>query len=385
MKFLPLVWRNLMRRKVRTIFTALSILVAFVLFGVLMGLRGAFTLGIELAGADRLVMIHKVSFIQPLPVAYQARIAATPGVTDVTHASWFGGIYQDERNSFAQMAVEPETFLEIYTEYVLPADQKKAWLADRTGAIVGRGLIEKFGWKIGDRIPLQATIWRKPDNSAWEFTIDGIYDSGKQGTDVNSMFFHYDYLNEARNEEVRDIVGWYTMRVGDPSRAADLANRIDAQFANSAAETKTSTEKAFVQAFANQIGDIGAIMIAILATVLFTILLVSGNTMAQSIRERTNELAVLKTLGFTDGHVLGLVLLESVLLAVVGGALGLGIAWLIILGGDPTGGLLPAFYLPARDVVIGVVLIVALGLVAGALPAWRAGQLKIVDALRRQG
>jgi putative ABC transport system permease protein len=385
MKFLPLVWRNLMRRKVRTIFTALSILVAFVLFGALMAIRGGFSLGIELAGADRLVMIHKVSFIQPLPIAYQARIAATPGVTGVTHASWFGGIYQDERNFFANMAVEPETFLEMYPEYVLPEDQKKKWLADRTGAIVGRALVERFGWKIGDRIPLQAPIWRKPDGSAWEFTIDGIYDAGKQGTDVTQMFFHYDYLNETRSEETRDIVGWYTIRVADPSRAANLADRLDAQFANSAAETKTSTEKAFVQAFANQIGDIGTIMVAILVTVLFTILLVSGNTMAQSIRERTNELAVLKTLGFTDRHVLGLVLLESLLLAVVAGVLGLGLAWLIILQGDPTGGLLPAFYLPTRDIVIGVVLIIALGLVAGALPAWRAGQLKIVDALRQQG
>ncbi|MPZ18017.1 MAG: FtsX-like permease family protein [Luteitalea sp.] len=385
MKFLPLVWRNLMRRKVRTIFTALSILVAFVLFGALMAIRGGFSLGIELAGADRLVMIHKVSFIQPLPIAYGARIAATSGVTAVTHASWFGGIYQDERNFFANMAVEPESFLEMYPEYVLPEDQKKTWLADRTGAIVGRALVERFGWKIGDRIPLQAPIWRKPDGSAWEFTIDGIYDSGKQGTDITQMFFHYDYLNETRDEEARDIVGWYTIRVADPSGAANLADRIDAQFANSAAETKTSTEKAFVQAFANQIGDIGAIMIAILVTVLFTILLVSGNTMAQSIRERTNELAVLKTLGFTDRHVLGLVLLESLLLAVVAGLLGLGVAWLIILQGDPTGGLLPAFYLPTRDIVIGIILIVALGLVAGALPAWRAGQLKIVDALRQQG
>jgi putative ABC transport system permease protein len=356
-----------------------------VLFGALMAIRGGFSLGIELAGADRLVMIHKVSFIQPLPIAYGARIAATPGVTAVTHASWFGGIYQDERNFFANMAVEPETFLEMYPEYVLPEDQKKKWLADRTGAIVGRALVERFGWKIGDRIPLQAPIWRKPDGSAWEFTIDGIYDSGKQGTDLTQMFFHYEYLNETRSEEARDIVGWYTIRVADPNGAANLADRLDAQFANSAAETKTSTEKAFVQAFANQIGDIGTIMIAILVTVLFTILLVSGNTMAQSIRERTNELAVLKTLGFTDRHVLGLVLLESVLLAVVAGLLGLGLAWLIILQGDPTGGLLPAFYLPGRDIVIGIVLIIALGIVAGALPAWRAGQLKIVDALRQQG
>lgn len=384
MKFLPLVWRNLMRRKVRTIFTALSILVAFLLFGGLMALRGAFSMGIDIAGQDRLVMIHKVSFIQPLPFSYRGRITTSPAVAAVTHASWFGGIYQDPKNFFAQMAVEPETWLEMYPEYVLSPEQKKAWLADRTGAIVGRALADRFGWQIGDRVPLQGTIWRKEDNTAWEFTIDGIYEAGKPGTDTTQMFFQYEYLNEARTFG-KDFVGWYVVRVTDPAGAAEISQRLDGLFTNSANETKTSTEKAFVQAFANQIGDIGAIMIAIVVTVLFTILLVSGNTMAQSIRERTGELAVLKTLGFTDRGVLVLVLVESLLLASIAGALGLAIAWLVIQRGDPTGGLLPAFYLPPRDLAIGVGLILTLGLAAGALPAWQAGRLKIVDALRRQG
>lgn len=382
MKFLPLVWRNLMRRKVRTIFTALSIFVAFLLFAGLMALRGAFSMGIDLAGQDRLVMIHKVSFIQPLPISYMARIQAAPGVAQVTHASWFGGIYQEPRNFFAQMAVDPESWLAMYPEYVLPEEQRKAWLGDRTGAIVGRKLAERFGWKLGDRVPLQGTIFRKSDGSAWEFTIDGIYDAGKVGADTTQLFFHYDYLNETRTV-LRDYVGWYVVRVSDPAAAPDIASRLDSLFANSAAETKTSTEKAFVQAFANQIGDIGTIMIAIAVTVLFTMLLVSGNTMAQSIRERTSELAVLKTLGFTDGRVLGLVLLESLMLAVVAGGLGLTVAWLIIQGGDPTGGLLPAFFLPPRDVAIGTALVLALGLAAGALPAWQAARLRIVEALRK--
>jgi putative ABC transport system permease protein len=383
MKYLHLVWRNLMRRKVRTIFTALSIFIAFVLFGALMAIRSAFSMGVELAGADRLMMIQKVSFINPLPISYKARIAATPGVEAVTHQSWFGGIYQDPRNFFAQIAVEPEPFLAMYPEYVVPADQRKAWVADRTGAIVGRQLAERFGWKVGDRIPLQGTIWRKTDNSAWAFTIDGIYDAGKKGTDVSQMFFHFDYLNEAR-QFGRDLTGWYVIRVTDPKNAEATASRLDAQFANSSNETKTATEKAFVQAFAKQIGDVGAIMIAILVTVLFTILLVSGNTMAQSIRERTNELAVLKTLGFTDGRVLGLVLLESLLLAVVAGAAGLAVAWFVISRGDPTGGFLPTFFLPGRDVIVGAGLVILLGLAAGVLPAWLASRLKIVDALRRQ-
>ena len=384
MKYLHLVWRSLLRRKVRTLFTTLSIIVAFILFGALMALRGAFTMGIELAGADRLVMIQKVSFIQPLPLSHQGRITAMDGVTAATHSSWFGGIYQDPKNFFAQMAVEPEPFLQMYPEYVLPDDQKRAWYANRTGAIVGRALADRFGWKVGDRNTLQPTIWRKTDGSAWEFTIDGIYEAGARGTDVTQMFFHYDYLNEAR-EFGRDLVGWYVVRISDPDQADQIAQRLDALFANSPFETKTSTEKAFVQAFASQIGDIGSILVAVLVAVLFTILVVVGNTMAQSIRERTSELAVLKTLGFTDGRLLGLVLLESCVLALLGGGIGLTLAWLITLGGDPTGGFLPAFYLPTRDLVLGVVLILALGLAAGLLPAWQASRLRIVDALRRQG
>lgn len=382
MKFLPLVWRSLLRRKVRTLFTALSILVAFVLFGALMALRGAFSLGVDLAGADRLVMIQKVSFIQPLPLAYQNRIAATDGVAAVTHSSWFGGIYQDPRNFFAQIAVEPEPFLTMYPEYVLSDEARATWFGNRTGAIVGRALADRFGWKVGDRVPLQPTIWQKADGSAWEFTIDGIYEAGTPGTDLTQMFFQYDYLNEGR-QFGQDLVGWYVIRVQRPEEADRVAQRLDALFANSPSETKTSTEKAFVQAFASQIGDIGAILIAILVTVLFTILIVAGNTMAQSIRERTNELAVLKTLGFTDGKVLSLVLFESCLLAVIGGGLGLALAWLVTLGGDPTNGLLPSFYLRPRDLVLGAGLIVALGLAAGLLPAWQASRLRIVDALRK--
>ena len=384
MKFLPLVWRSLMRRKLRTLFTALSILVAFVLFGALMSLKAAFSMGVDLAGQDRLVMIQKVSFIQPLPVSYQGRIATTDGVAAVTHATWFGGIYQDPKNWFAQFAVEPDAWMQMYPEYVLPEDRKQAWYANRTGAIIGRALADRFGWKVGDRIPLQATIYRKADESPWTFTVEGIYEAGTRGADTTQMFFHYDYLNETRTI-LEDQVGWYIIRVSDPQRSEDIARRLDALFANSSSETKTSTEKAFVQAFAQQIGDIGSIMMAILAAVLFTILLVSANTMAQAIRERTSELAVMKTLGFTDGHLLALVLCESVLLAAVGGGIGLALAWAITQNGDPTGGFLPAFFLPNRDLVLGVGLILLLGTCAGLLPALQASRLRIVDALRRQG
>ena len=384
MKYLPLLWRSLMRRKLRTVFTALSILVAFVLFGALMALKAAFGMGVDLAGQDRLVMIQKVSFIQPLPFSYQSRIATTDGVAAVTHASWFGGIYQDPKNFFPQFAVEPEAWLQMYPEYVLTADRQQAWYGNRTGAIVGRALADRFGWKVGDRVPLQPTIFRKADDSPWAFTIEGIYEAGQQGTDTTQMFFHYDYLNETR-QILKDQVGWYVIRVSDPQQSDAIAARLDALFANSPAETKTSTEKAFVQAFASQIGDVGSILMAILAAVLFTMLLVAANTMGQAVRERTNELAVMKTLGFTDGQLLALVLGESMLLAIVGGGAGLLLAWLITLGGDPTGGFLPAFFLPPRTLVLGVALILLVGLAAGVLPAWQASRLRIVDALRRQG
>ena len=383
MKYLPLVWRNLWRRKVRTIFTLACIFIAFLLFGVLMTIRTAFSLGVELAGMDRLVIIHKVSLIMPLPVSYQGRIRAIEGVSDVTHNSWFGGIYQDPSNFFAQIAVEPEPFMSIYPEYRLPADQMKAWLADRQGAIAGRDLAERFGWKVGDRIPIQGTIWRPRSGTGdtWEFNLVGIYD-GAQGVDKTQLFFRYDYLDENR-QFGEGLVGWYIVKVDDPARSLELAQTFDDMFANSPEETKTTTEKGFVESFAAQIGDIGSIMIAILAAVLFTILLVVANTMAQSVRERTSELAVLKTLGFSNGTVLALVLAESLFIAVLGGAFGLGLAWLFVQQGDPTGGMLPTFVLPTRDVVTGAWLMLALGILAGALPAAQAMRLRIVDALRR--
>jgi putative ABC transport system permease protein len=385
MKYFPLVWRSLMRRKLRTLFTALSIVVAFVLFGALMALKAAFGMGVDLAGQDRLVMIQKVSFIQPLPRAYQNRIAASPGVASVTHQSWFGGIYQDPKNFFAQFAVEPEPLLQMYPEFVLPADQKKAWLANRTGAIVGRATADRFGWKVGDRVPLISPIYRKPDGTPWEFTIEGIYTSPVKGTDKTQFLFHYDYPNEVlRNfPQVANQVGWYVIKVSDPNQSDVVAKRIDALFANSSAETKTATEKAFISDFANQVGDIGAIMVAIASIVMFFILFVAGNAMAQSIRERTSELAVLKTLGFRDGLILVLVLIESSVIAVLGGGLGLAVAWIIIAQGDPTGGFLQAFYFPPRDLALGIALVFLLGIGTGLLPAVQAQRLKIVTALRR--
>lgn len=383
MKYLPLLLRSLLRHKVRTALTMLSIAVAFLLFGLLAALETAFGMGVEVAGADRLVTIHKVSLIQLLPISYADEIRRVPGVTDVCHQTFFGGKYQDSSHFFMQMPVDAACELRVYPEFRLPEEQKKAWLADRQGVIVGRATADYFGWKVGQRIPMQATIWRKKDNSTtWEFNIDGIYEGAEKGTDTSLFLFHYDYFEESRLFGQGQI-GWYVIRVADPAKAAEVAQRIDALFANSPAETKTTTEKAFAQAFAKQVGDIGFIVRSIMGAVFFTILLVAGNTMAQSVRERTSELAVLKTLGFTDARVLVLVLVESCAIAGIGGGLGLGLAYLATAAGDPTKGMLPSFYIPVPQFAIGIALVGTLGIVTGIFPALRAMRLRIVDALRR--
>ena len=383
MRFLHLIGSNLMRKKLRTLLTLLSILVAFLLYGYLAAIREAFNAGVSVAGADRLIARHKVTIAQLLPQSYKARIARIPGVALVSHASWFGGVYQRPSNFFPQFAVEPEEYLALYPEFRLPPDQKKAWIETRTAALAGRRTAAKYGWKVGDRIPIQATIWQKANGqSTWEFDLVGIYDGAQQGTDTTQFLFHYDYLDEAR-AFAKGFVGWYIVRIEDPEQAAETARKIDEEFANSSAETKAETELAFVQAFAKQVGDIGKIMVAILSAVFFTILLVAGNTMSQAVRERAEELGVLKALGFTNEQVLLLVLTESGLLSVLGGLLGLGLAWVLIARGDPTGGALPIFFFPPRAIWLGLGLIVALGFAAGIFPALKAMRLNIAEALRR--
>ena len=382
MKFLPLVWKNLFRRRVRTLFTVLSIVVAFVLFSYLAAIRVAFSSGVEVAGADRMLVIHKISLIQPLPESYLGRVASIEGVADISHMSWFGGVYQDPRNFFAQFAVDPESYLRLYPEIVLTDAEREAWLRNRTGAIVGRATADRFGWEVGDRIPLQGTIFRTSDGPTWEFTIDGIYEAGVEGYDTSTFYFHHEYLMEA-NALGQRFIGQFIIRIDDPARSADVSAAVDARFANSPAETRTSTEQAFLQGFADQLGNIGAIVTAVLTAVFFTILVITGNTMAQSIRERTGELAVLKTLGFTDRAVLALVLGESFALAVAGGALGLCLGQLLVGLGDPTGGFLPTFIMPPRDLAVGGALVILLGLASGVVPAVQATRLRIVDALRK--
>jgi putative ABC transport system permease protein len=383
MKYLHLVWSNLKQKKLRTSLTLLSILVAFILFGFLSAIKQALIGGVELAGVDRLVVRHKVSIIQLLPESYKARMERIAGVALATHQTWFGGIYQDPKNFFMQNPVVPEEFLEMHPELILPPAQKQAWLETRTGAIVGRKTAERFHWKTGDKVPIQTSIWTKQDGSrTWEFDIVGIYDGKDRGLDTTPMFFRYDYFDEARRGG-KGLVGWYTIRVRDPSRAAEVAKFVDQEFENSSSETKTEPEGAFVQSWASQLGNIVLIVAAILGAVFFTILLVAGNTMAQAVRERTGELGVLKAIGFTNGQIVALVLAESCLLTVLGGALGLGLAWIMISRGDPTSGLLPMFFFRTRDLLVGFGISIALGLCTGILPALQAMRLRVADALRR--
>ena len=384
MKYFFLVWGNLMRKKVRTVLTLLSITVAFILFGYLSAVEEALNVGVSVAGADRLVVRHKISLIQLLPISYQARMARIEGIERVAHATWFGGVYQTPRNFFAQMAVEPEDFMSLYPEFLLPKAQMAAWKKTRTGAIVGRKTAERYGFKVGDRVPLQATIWQqKNGNPAWEFDVVGIYEGDGPGVDETQFLFRYDYFDEARKGGEGEI-GWYVVRVGDPDRAEAIAREIDGEFANSSAETKAETEGAFVQGFAKQIGNIGAIMIAIMSAVFFTILLVAGNTMAQAVRERIVEIGVLKSIGFDDARILFLVLAESCSVALIGGGAGLAVAWLLIAAGDPTGGGLPIFFFPEQRIALGVLLALGLGMMTGMVPAIRAMTLPIAEALRRQ-
>jgi putative ABC transport system permease protein len=383
-KYLPLLWANLGRKRLRTGLTLASIIVAFLLFGLMQTLRVALTGNPELAGADRLMTMHKLAIIQPLPESYLNRIRGVEGVKVATSFDWFGGVYQDDRNQIPAFAVEVATFFSVYPEYALPAGQKEAWAKDRTGAIVGKIVAQRYGWKVGDTIPMRSNIWvQKDGGNVWPMKVIGIYDAGNG--DNQSVYFHREYLDESRGGGMqRGLIGWVVMRIVDPARADAIAKTIDAQFANSSTETKTATEKAFIQGFANQMGNIGALLTGIAGAVFFTMLLVTANTMGQSIRERLNEIGVMKTLGYSNASVTGLVLGEAVLVTALGGAVGLLLAWLFsTLLGSAVAQFFPVLGMPPSTFAIGAVLIVVLGVAAAALPCTQAAQLKIVDALRK--
>jgi putative ABC transport system permease protein len=329
------------------------------------------------------VVSSRLSLTQMLPLNLEQKIASTPGVKKVAYAAWFGGIYKDPRNFFPNFSVS-DNYLSLYPEYVVSDAQMKAWQNDRTGAIVGESLAKKFGWKVGDTIPLQATIFPQKDGSnAWPLTLRGTFvvaDDKKKGEE-NQLLFHWKYFDEA-NQYVNGQVGWYMVKLDNVDHATRVAKAIDAISENSDRETKSQTEQAFNQSFLKQFADIGFIVTAIMGAVFFTLLLLTGNTMAQAVRDRVPELAILKTLGFTNGSVLALVLAESVLLVVLGGLIGMGLAAIMVpVLAALTGGALPIGAIPVETWVMGLALMVGIGLVVGALPSLRAMRLKIVDAL----
>jgi len=376
-KYARIILANLGRKKVRTILTVGSFFVAFFLFGVLATLNFTFGMGTEVASAERLAVINKVSLIQPLPEAYKDQIAALPGVTLVTHANWFGGVYQDPKNFIAQFAVEPESWHAMYKEFKVPPEQWKAFLEDRQGAVVGAATAKRFGWKLGDRVPITGTIFP----GRWEFNIRAIYTGTRPSDDETQFWFQYKGLDE-RRQYGKGTIGWYVVRVSDPDKAVDVVKAIDDRFANSSYETRTFTESAFAANFAKQMGNIKFLLILIGSVVFATLLLVTGSTMAIAVRERTAELGILKAIGYSDRSVLALVVAESLIYAVVGGGLGLLAAKIITLGGDPTG-FLGIVYFPKESMAWGIVLLLTVGVVAAAVPAWGAMRLRVVDALRR--
>ena len=379
MKFLPLIFAKLRRKKIRTTLTVGSFVVAFFLFGLLGAIRYGFRQGSEVAGADRLVVIGRTSIIQPLPITYLERLKRIPGVRHAAHSTWFGGVYQDPKNFFAQFAIVPDDWRQMYPEFVVDEAQWKDFLADRQGAVVGTKLASRFGWKIGDRVPLKVPGYF--GGGSWDFNIRGIYHGTRPGDDETQFWLRHDYLYEKAPPFWKGIVGWYIVRVQNPDNALALSRAIDQEFANSASETRTQTESAFAAGFMKQMGNIEFLILAIGSVVFFTLLLVTGNTMAIAVRERTGELATLKAIGFSDRFVLGLVLAESLLIAIVGGVAGLWLARMLTEQ-DITSGLL-LLYLPLSGIALGTGIALATGMLAGLLPAVGAMRLNVASALRR--
>ncbi len=381
-KLWPLLLATLRQHRLRRLFTVGSIGVAFLLYGLLAAVEHAFTGGVELAGQDRLIATHKTSIIQSLPRSYLTRIRQFAGVRGAASFSWFGGYYQDPKTQLPVFAVD-ENYFDLYPEIALRRAQLEDWQADRGAVMVGAALAARYGWHVGDLVPLRSNIYRRRDGRAeWPVRVAGLYT--RADSDNGGILLHYDYLNEARTFG-KDGIGWIIIRLNDPAAGPAIARDIDAMFANSPEETRTSSEKSVTQSFANQLGDIGAIVRFVVGAVFFAMLLVTANTMAQSVRERTPEFAVLKTLGFSDLTVLGFVLAESLLLAAVGGLAGLGLALALTQGLHSTlAQYLPNFRLTGRALASGLVFVVGLGLLSGAWPAWSAMRLRIVDALRRR-
>jgi putative ABC transport system permease protein len=383
-RYLPLLWAGLFRRKTRTVLTLLSIVVAFLLFGMLQAVQTAFESGADAADAKRLLTTARYSIIEPLPIAHLKVIERVPGVVGVASADWFGAKYQNESNAFPVFAVDPARYLDMYPEFTIDPAQREAFATTRTGAVAGQRLVDRYGWKIGQKLPIASEIHAKTDGSLnWEFDLVGVIDAEDPAVRGNTDMV---LVNVAHFDEARQLgrgkTGWYVARIADPEQAKAISTEIDRLFANSPDETKTAPEKEFAIGFAKQIGDIGAVVTRILVAVFFTILILTGNTMAQSVRERIPELAILKTLGFSDARVTALVLAESVLLLGLGAALGMAAAAALLPAvNGSTGGRFPPLFVTETTWILAAAVALLVAVAVGVPPALRARRLRIVEAL----
>ncbi len=381
MKFARIIWANLLRKKVRLLLTIGSFAVALFLVAFLAVVRDAFNRGADVAGADRLVVINRTSIINTIPLSYRDKILRIPGVKSVTHNNWFGGTYIEEKNFFPQFVIDPESQRQVFPELIVPDDQWNTFIKDRQGAIAGQQLADRFHWKIGDRIPIKTTLY---GGGAWEFVLDGIYHGKRPQDDETQFWFQWDYFEEKVPDRVKGQIGWYVLRVDNPDDSPRIAKAIDDEFANSPYETKTQTESAFAASWVKQFGNIQTLILSIGTVVFFTLLLVTGNTMAISVRERTSELAVFKAIGYSDRAVLFFVLAEALTIALIGGGLGMLFAVLAIPGlAKALNGLLPSIILAPSILLFGLGVAVLTGILSGLLPGIGAMRLRIVNALRR--
>jgi putative ABC transport system permease protein len=380
-----LVFKNLFRRKLRAALMIFSIFIAFAIFGVLASFERAFNAGQDLAAADRLVTVNKINFTQPLPYAYYGRIAAMDGVKRVTFANWFGGYFQDPKNFLITFAVEPRSYMDVMAEeFDIPAEQQRAFVRTRTGALIGETAANKYGWKVGDRVPIASSIFSQLNGArSWEFDVVGIIKPKKPLVDTNFVLFQYEYFNETRSFG-KDQIGWLVLQTSSPAVNDKVIKSIDETFANSPFETATDTEKAFNKAFMAQLGNIALIVTLVVGAAFVTILMIVGNTMMMAIRERAREIAVLKALGFSGGRVLRLVLGETLLLALFGGLAGLGAAALVTMAmRESLSNFVPGLTMGPQIIVLALVLMVALGLATGLMPALNALRLRIAVGLGR--
>jgi putative ABC transport system permease protein len=380
-----LIRKNLFRRKLRAALMLVSILIAFLIFGVLAGFERAFNSGEDVAAADRLMVVNKINFTQPLPIAYFNRVRSVEGVRQVTHLNWFGGYYQEPKNFLIVLAVQPESYMAVYDDQIaIPADARQAFVRERTGALVGEAMAKKWGWKVGDHVPIMSNIFTQKNGSrTWDFTIVGTFAGRKPQVDSNFMVFQYEYFNETQNLG-KDMIGWMALNTVSPSANERVTKTIDQTFANSLYETSTDTEKAFNKAFAAQLGNIALIVALVVGAAFATILMIVGNTMVMAVRERTREIGVLKTLGFTGGRILRLVLGESVLLALLGGLPGIALAALFAATMETrVGNFIPGFAVTPSIALTAVAVMLAFGVATGLIPAINAVRLRIATALGR--